>query len=233
MTKSVPHWRDLGNPRPKHALGHYSPVAWPQGDCRLLDSNGAHLAPDLAAILATRRSRRNFAAPATTDDLSALFDLCARTQEAQISDLGFDLEFRQHPASGAIHSIHCLVQQHSGDEWNRYDAKRHELVSLPSSSDAANAVRLAASEVVPAGNASLIALVAEPGKAAAKYDFPESLIWRDAGVILGYFSIAAEALGLAFCPLGITGDPVIESTLDEQGRLHGVGLALLGRLHLR
>lgn len=230
MTRSVSNWRDLGNPRPKLTLTQYMPVAWPEGNRHPLDTNGALQAPHLAEILATRRSRRNFAAPATTEDLSALFDLCARTQEAQISDLGFDIEFRPYPASGAIHSIHCLIQQHSGEEWSKYDARRHELVSLPDSSEAAHAARLAADEVIPAGNASLIALVAEPGKSGAKYDCPESLIWRDAGVILGYFSICAEALGLAFCPLGITGDPVIESTLDQQGRLRGVGLALLGRL---
>ena len=109
MTRSVSNWRDLGNPRPKRALGRYNPVVWPQGDCLHLDANGARLAPNLAAILSTRRSRRNFVAPATMEDLSALFYLCARTQEVQISDLGFDLEFRPHPASGAIHSIHCLV----------------------------------------------------------------------------------------------------------------------------
>lgn len=230
--RSLPNWRDLGNPRPKRALSRYTPVVWPKGECRPLNTNGAHLAPDLAAILAARRSRRNFVAPATTDDLSALFDLCARTREVRISSLGFDLEFRQHPASGAIHSIHCMVQQHSGEGWSRYDARRHELVSLPDSSDVAFATRQAADKVVPANNASLIALVAEPGKSAAKYDFPESLIWRDAGVMLGYFSIAAEALGLAFCPLGITGDLEIAKTLDQQGRLRGVGLALLGRLRL-
>ncbi|WP_442867341.1 nitroreductase family protein [Acidovorax sp. GBBC 1281] len=213
-------------------MDRYTPVAWPQGDCRPLDTTGAYLAPHLAAILATRRSRRDFVAPATKGDLSALFDLSARTQEARISDLGFDLEFRRHPASGAIHSIHCLVQERRGEEWNRYDAKRHELVTLRGSSDAAQAIRLAADEVVPTGNASLIAFIAEPGKTAAKYDCPESLIWRDAGVMLGYISIAAEALGLGFCPLGITGDPMIANTLDQQGRLRGVGLALLGRLHL-
>ena len=207
-------------------------MVWPQGYGRPLDTNGALRSPDLAAILASRKSRRDFVAPATTEDLSALFDLCARTREVQISDLGFDLEFRQHPASGAIHSIHCLVQEHGGEEWNRYDAIRHELVTLPGSSVAADEARQAANDVVPTGSASLIALVAEPGKSAAKYDFHESLVWRDAGVILGYFSIAAEALGLAFCPLGITGDPVISSTLDQQGRLRGVGLALLGASRL-
>jgi SagB-type dehydrogenase family enzyme len=183
-------------------------------------------------MLANRRSRRDFAAPATLDDLAALLELCCRTRELQASDLGFDLEFRPHPSAGAIHSVHTLVQRQVDEDWMYYDAQAHQLVSLPNTSDVANAARNAANELVPAAKASLVALVAEPDKAAAKYQNPGSLIWRDAGVLLGYFSICAEALALSFCPLGITGQPMLDRELDEQGRLFGVGMALLGRTHL-
>jgi hypothetical protein len=74
--------------------------------------------------------------------------------------------------------------------------------------------------------ALLMALVCEPGKTAAKYEHFESLVWRDAGVVLGYMSIVAEALGLNFCPLGLVGDP----WPPEQGGtllLKGAGLAAL------
>ena len=71
-------------------------------------------------------------------------------------------------------------------------------------------------------------LVAEPGKTAAKYANSESLVWRDAGVLLGYMSVVAEALGLGFCPLGITGQAYV-SALSADARLTGVGLAVVGR----
>jgi len=69
--------------------------------------------------------------------------------------------------------------------------------------------------------------VAEPGKTSAKYSSSSSLVWRDAGVLLGHIGLAAESLGLNYCPLGITGEPWV-SQLDSQGKLSGVGLALLG-----
>lgn len=231
MTRSVPAWLDLGNPRPKQQLTAYRPIEW-LGQRIALPSNGAALAPHLAALFATRRSRRDFATPATLDDLAAMLELCCRTRQVQASDLGFDLEFRPHPSAGAIHSVHTLVQRQIDEDWMYYDAQTHQLVSLPGTATAANTARNAADELVPAANASLIALVAEPNKAAAKYESPGSLIWRDAGVLLGYFSICAEALALSFCPLGITGQPMLDRDLDEQGRLCGVGMALLGRTHL-
>lgn len=230
MTRSVPAWLDLGNPRPKEQLTAYTPIEW-SGQRIALPTKGSARAPHLAALLATRRSRRDFAAPATLDDLAAMLELCCRTREVQASDLGFYLEFRPHPAAGAIHSVHTLVQRENDEDWMYYDAQAHQLVSLHGTAAAANAARSAADELVPAANASLIALVAEPNKAAAKYESPGSLIWRDAGVLLGYLSICAEALALSFCPLGITGQRTLDRDLDEQGRLCGVGMALLGRSH--
>lgn len=231
MTQSAPTWRDLGHPRPKSELSSYQPLGWP-GPRVALDRAGERRAPELSTLLSKRKSRRQFDAPATLEDLAALFDLCCRTRAVECSVLGFDLEFRPHPSPGALQSVHCLLQREPGDGWMRYDARHHELVMLPSSMQSANTARGLANELVTTTHATLIALVAEPGKVTAKYEDPESLIWREAGVLLGYFSIAAEALGLAFCPLGITGEPVIGSALDEQGRLRGVGLALLGQPRL-
>lgn len=231
MTRSVPAWLDLGNPQPKQRLTAYTPIQW-SGQRIALPTQGAAMSPHLAAILAGRRSRRDFVAPATLDDLAAMLELCCRTRELQASALGFDLEFRPHPSAGAIHCVHTLVQREIDEDWMYYDAQAHQLVSLPGTSAVANAARNAANELVPSANASLIALVAEPDMAAAKYENPGSLIWRNAGVLLGYFSICAEALALSFCPLGITGHPMLNSELDEQGRLCGVGMALLGRTSL-
>lgn len=231
MTQWDLTWLDLGNPRPKAQLTPYTPIMWPQGAKTRLAQTGCQLAPQLAAMLASRRSRREFAEPATHEDLAALFDLCCRTQSTSPSGLGFDLEFRPYPASGAIHSIHILVQRVTGEGWSRYDPHDHALVALPQSRIAADAARYRASEVVDAPNATLIGFTAEPGKLAAKYEFPESLIWRDAGVLLGYLSLGAQALGLAFCPLGITGDPHLSIDLNQR-HLRGMGMALLGRLSL-
>lgn len=127
-----------------------------------------------------------------------------------------------------MHPIHTLVASEAGG-WMRYDPIEHCLVGIPESATSVAAVRQAAAELVDPGGAVLLALVAEPGKTAAKYERAESLVWRDAGVVLGYMSIVAEALQLAFCPLGLTGHPHTLEPWAAPGQLRSVALALLGR----
>jgi hypothetical protein len=105
----------------------------------------------------------------------------------------------------------------------------HILVEIANSDASASAARRAAEQLLPIGNGVLLALVAEPGKTRVKYANPESLIWRDAGVVLGYMSIVAEALHLAFCPLGITGHQYVKDLVPERvGDIWGASLAILG-----
>jgi hypothetical protein len=111
--------------------------------------------------------------------------------------------------------------------WERYEPVEHALITLTGSEQLAQGAREQAGEAAPSTDAVLIGLVAESGKTAAKYEFPETLVWRDAGVVLGYLSLVAEALKLNFCPLGMTGDAYISPLSDSQ-LLLGAGLALLG-----
>jgi hypothetical protein len=111
----------------------------------------------------------------------------------------------------------------------RYDAVDHALFELPGSTDSAAAGRHAASVLVTLERGVLLGLVSEPGKTAAKYENHETLVWRDAGVVLGYMSLVAEALGLSFCPLGITGQPHLTDYLPDASPLQAVGLAVLGQ----
>ena len=123
-----------------------------------------------------------------------------------------------------IHGIHLLLRPPSGSLWQRYDPLLHELVDVPDSERSCSSALQAAVELMPMGNATLVLLAAEPAMYAAKYANHESLVWRDAGVLLGYLSLTATALGLIFCPLGLTGEAALKS-LDSQGKLAGVGMA--------
>jgi len=78
-----------------------------------------------------------------------------------------------------------------------------------------------------AGSATLLLFVAEPGMTIAKYSNASSLIWRDAGILQGYFAAAAESLDLNFCFLGVTGEPWASQLVDQPG-LCGVGAAYVG-----
>jgi SagB-type dehydrogenase family enzyme len=158
--------------------------------------------------------------------LSSFFWLSCKTQKNAESDIGLPLAQRPVPSAGALHPIHVLINQPSDSNWWRYDHDDHSLKSVERSNVLSD-LRLEAETLVETGDGALLLLVAEPGKSFAKYENATGLIWRDAGVLLGQFSLVSEALGLNFCALGITGAPWA-SDLDETDRLAGVGLGILG-----
>ncbi|WP_177213725.1 nitroreductase family protein [Variovorax sp. YR750] len=225
-------WLDLGNPRPRTEVQHYVPVRWPESGriplqpLALLPSDDSTFEWSFMDLATRRRSAREFA-PLPLDRLGWLLALTSQQLACGPQHLGFPLTLRPSPSAGAIHPVHLVVQSPVLGGWNRYDPAGHELVSVPGGPDV-QVVRREMDELIAAPVATLLLLVAEPGKTAAKYFNSESLVWRDAGVLLGYLSLAAEALGLAFVPLGITGDPWAGKLVDESG-LAGVGAALVGR----
>jgi SagB-type dehydrogenase family enzyme len=180
----------------------------------------------LLDVLNSRRSTRSFGL-IDINHLAALLWLCCRTQENQHARFGFPLSLRPCPSAGSIHPIHILVSSPDKAGLLRYDTFHHSFIEVPDSMPASASARLAASSLVDLQSSVVLMFVAEPGKTFAKYNDASSLIWRDAGVLLGYLSIVAQALRLSFCPLGISGEPWA-SQLDEQGRLVGVGMALVG-----
>ncbi|MBK8324065.1 MAG: nitroreductase family protein [Betaproteobacteria bacterium] len=153
--------------------------------------------------------------------------LACRNRSSRPSPFGVDQEFRVYPSAGAMHPIHVLVANEA-TPWMRYDPIQHSLIELPHSADCAAAGRNAVQRLVDLAQGVLIGLVAEPGRTAAKYEEHESLVWRDAGVVLGYMSIVAEALDLEFCPLGVSGWPHTTGYLSNSSPLQAIGLAALG-----
>jgi len=160
----------------------------------------------------------------TDAKLSALLWAIAARKQAAVSPMGFSLERRGVPSAGAIHPVHILVCDPSRALWQRYDGERHAFHGL----GAVPAGLLSAcAAMVPWGQGRILFFAAEPGMTAAKYNDAVSLVLRDAGVLQGCAAIAAEALDLSFCLLGLTGDPWV-SALSQEGKLRGVGAALVG-----
>lgn len=164
--------------------------------------------------------------PISDAELGTWLDLSYRAQLVQGSVYGFDISLRAAPSAGAIHPIHLVLATPGSSSWRRYDGVDHALIDVPSGLDARD-VQCAMQVVLTAPDATLILLAAEVGKTAAKYDNPASLVWRDAGALLAVMGLAAHAHALAFCPLGVTGEPWVGRLLENQGLL-GVGAAFIG-----
>lgn len=223
-------WIDLGSPRPRSAPRTHVPIAWPDGrvvsDAR---PQAALSADSIADTLARRRSCRKFAPARTTmlrDAICEVLWLACRTLEIGDDALGFQLTRRPTPSAGAIHPLHIIAAVPGSGGWCRFDSRKGQLVELPTALGDAE-VRAALDEVVPATNAAILFFLAEPAMTAAKYENCSSLVWRDAGVLQGTISLVAEAMGLGFILIGMTGEPWSRQLVEQAG-LHGVGLALVG-----
>jgi SagB-type dehydrogenase family enzyme len=158
--------------------------------------------------------------------LSNLLSLTCRVQTIVSESLGFAQSMRPAPSAGAIHPIHVVLNGIHEPGWHRYDPFAHSLVELKSRVTVAT-VRDAFEIVLPVAGATLILFAAEPDRMFAKYCEGSSLVWRDAGVLQGYFAAAAEALELNFCLLGVTGEPWVSQLVDG-ANLVGAGAAYVG-----
>lgn len=217
-------WVDLGDPKPRASIVGYVPLVWPDGDRTVLTQE-IPATPDFREVALLRRTRRTFS-QLSVDALGALLRLTAKRQQLGSAELGFAIERRPTPSAGAIHPIHLVFADAAGMAWRRYEPSSHELrviAGAPPPSAALEAMQ----QVLEAPHATLMLLAAEPAKTSRKYESAQSLIWRDAGVLLGTLALAAEALDLSFCPLGVTADAWVRGLIDQPG-LVGVGAAFVG-----
>lgn len=219
-------WIDLGNPVPKSKWDKYNLFQWETGQLQKLAVASARSSHAIFEILRERRTTRQFG---RLDDtaLSDFFWHACRSLEAWPSEMGFDLEHRAAPSAGAIHPIHVVINRPGDTRWWLYEPHGHFLVELPTATSRLSGLLSHSQVVLEAPDAVRLLFLAEPGKTLAKYSDGYSLVWRDAGALLGVMALVAQGLDLSFCPLGITGEPWA-STLAKQGELVGVGLALLG-----
>lgn len=214
------------DPVPRILPNSYAPVEWDVRERRLLAVPDGGALASLATTLNTRHSERTFM-PVPEALLGALLWHAARTKESAPSPLGFQIEHRPVPSAGAIHPVHLVIEFGNERSWAHYNPQEHSLDMLAKGDRLLQPLINYSEQIVPRSGGYLILFVAEPGKTAAKYENSQSLIWRDAGILQGCMALVAEALGLNCCLLGITGNPWA-TKLSDQGKLQGVGVAILG-----
>jgi len=195
-------------------------------------------APFFETLLA-RRTRRTFG-PVDEEHLSALLWFTAKTLATRSgavpqpyrADVHSHWEHRATPSAGGRHPIDVVVMCPSVagvGVLSVYDPISHALGPLEPA-DALSLTNLseAMRNVMPPEDGAILWHVAQPQRTFSRYEAGESLVWRDAGCLVATTALVAEALGLACCPLGITGGPELVRALGGAGRLAGVGGCIIG-----
>ena len=83
-------------------------------------------------------------------------------------------------------------------------------------------------EIIHIKNATLIWFVAHASRTNSKYDHAESLIWRDAGALIGNIQMVCTALRLNSCGIGTLGEPYISTFFNNAAGVFGTGGLLIG-----
>lgn len=181
-------------------------------------------------VLENRRTRRTFG-PLSRSELSKFLWLVSKDRPSDSTDLSYPKSSRPHPTSGGLHCIDLVLLEGplASTHCKLYDALKHELcdIEIPRPESLAE-LKSEANGVVPLQGGILFCLAAQVSVLSSFYQNPESLVWRDSGIILGTMALVAESLSLNFCPLGITGEPHVSSAFRSVGILECAGLAIVG-----
>jgi SagB-type dehydrogenase family enzyme len=141
-------------------------------------------------------------------------------------------EHRPAPSAGGRHPIDVLVSNWppGSNKVYHYDPMAHALCALrPQRAGAVQELTSAAEKTTGSRNGVILWHAAQFDRTLSKYEEGETLVWRDAGVLVGMTALVAEALTLACCPIGLTGEPVLSNVLGSGGRVRGVGGCIVGR----
>jgi len=120
----------------------------------------------------------------------------------------------------------AICQRGRGLVIKRYDPIRHALVTLPVPEERISRFLSQVQTFVPGPAIALVALV-DGASTARWYHHSESLSARDAGCVLAILHLAATALGLGSCLLGLQG---VQLRVAVGGRvLQSAGTLVVGR----
>lgn len=184
---------------------------------------------DFFSVVEGRRSRREFHG-VSRDLLSAFLWYSSKIIACRIESAQRRLEFRPAPSAGACHPHDLLIfeknRQCSGVAV--YNPRNHALMHLKCAPSDVQIFRSKVGRVLNVQNGTILWLGCQAQRTSSIYHFSESLLWRDAGSLMGVMAMVAEGLNLAFCPIGITGEPHLSALLQSRGHVVGFGGAILG-----
>ncbi|RJF97152.1 hypothetical protein D3871_00335 [Noviherbaspirillum saxi] len=187
---------------------------------------------DFDDVVFARRTRYG-GTPLSRENLAALLWRTAYCLQDQPLDQRIHAKRKPVISAGARHPIDIIVIERSPSmdlSTKLYDDLNHSLLTLDIASGAVRPLWDMASMAAKGTCSTLCWFVAQVGKTAGKYEWPDSLIWRDAGALLQQFSLVSHALSLGCVPLGPTGNPGIDDIFRSNGTLFGVGGCFVSEL---
>jgi SagB-type dehydrogenase family enzyme len=138
---------------------------------------------------------------------------------------GYTLTRRPSASAGARHPIDLIVVRPSQSKvLHYYNPFEHTLNELKVDETIVNDLINHVNENIVIGEATLIWFIAHSDRTAAKYDNPQSLVWRDAGALLHCIQSTCTAMGLGSCPVGTLAEPYLNLLFNNAAIVSAGGI---------
>lgn len=205
------------------------PMEWLDARVIEIDTRSLSFAgPSLKSVLHSRRSNRAFS-EASTEEVASVVREALRTEFVGV-ETKFGRKLKGVVSAGALHPVKGVLLDRDGNPIF-YDDVDDRFMSV-----GVRDVRQLEGflkdcrEVLPEAQGRWVALIADCRDLSRLYTNHQSLLWRDAGAAIQAMAMVAEALELAFCPIGILGQGLIDALLPGDAGCAVVGVVAIGRL---
>jgi len=219
----------MKNPQPKATEERVTIFDYPIQHTINLSRNIDPLPARFDEVITDRKSKRDFSR-ISLQQLSNILWYTAKVKQTFVQDNGYILSHRGTPSAGARHPIDILIINQTLLDSNLphyYNPIGHSLnrLDLPAQINLNFLNHINA--IISTTSATIIWFIAHLERTAAKYDNPESLIWRDAGALINSIQLTCTAMNVNCCPIGSIGEPYIGDFFNQDG-IFGAGGVLIG-----
>jgi len=220
----------MKNPQPKPTEERVPSFDYPIQHSVKLSKNIDPLPARFDEVINSRKSQRTFSG-ISLQQLSNILWYTAKVKQTLVQENGYILTHRGTPSAGARHPIDILIISRTllnSDLPHYYSPIEHTLNRLGLPAQLVANLFEHINTIVSTTNATILWFIAHPERTGAKYEEPESLIWRDAGALINSIQLTCTALNISCCPIGSLGEPYISDLFNRQSGVFGAGGVLIG-----
>lgn len=216
----------MKDPKPKSEQKNFTPFLYPIKDKISLQRNFENVDKDFLEVISNRSSAREFT-NFTQLDLERLLHYCCQIKYIDFDETGFLLTKRTTPSAGSRHPVDLLISMPNNVRTlSYYNPIDHTLGELEIERTRLDNFFSMINENLPIRNACIVWFSIQTDKTASKYDNPESLYWRDAGVLIYALQLIVTYLGFNSCPLGTLATISFEKLFHNKTLLSGGGILI-------
>lgn len=181
---------------------------------------------DFYSVIENRKSTRDFSR-ITFNQLEEMLFHISKITSINIDKYNYITTKRTVPSAGARHPIDILVSlPEKQRKLNYYNPLDHSLNELCVEDSKLVNFYSKINENLNLENACIIWFAIQINKTASKYNNPESLYWKDTGILLYHIQLISSYLGLKSCPLGTLASEAFNQLFEEDTLISGGGILI-------